>query len=157
MDAFAQKTLRGMSSTFSSLADTLHLPDSMRCCGVGVIEAQVACCRRERKNYYSHTTILRRTQRKFSPHSGLKIPYEELCSSLVHICGAKDLVRYKILERLGCIIGELASSPISVNLNNRSRLVTMTTTSPQVTILFSPSRREAERTIGNDPRGQKNE
>ncbi|CAM9730754.1 unnamed protein product [Scytosiphon promiscuus] len=42
MDTFAQKTMRGVSSTFGTLADTLHLPDSMRCCGVGVIEAQIA-------------------------------------------------------------------------------------------------------------------
>lgn len=41
MDTFAKKTMRGMSSTFGTLADTLHLPDSMRCCGVGAIEAQV--------------------------------------------------------------------------------------------------------------------
>lgn len=41
MDTFAHKTLRGLSSTFGTLADTLHLPDSMRCCGVGAIEAQV--------------------------------------------------------------------------------------------------------------------
>lgn len=41
MNTFATKTLRGMSSTFGTLADTLHLPDSMRCCGVGAIEAQV--------------------------------------------------------------------------------------------------------------------
>ncbi|CAN0106041.1 unnamed protein product, partial [Pylaiella littoralis] len=40
--SFAQKTMRGVSSTFGTLADTLHLPDSMRCCGVGAIEAQIA-------------------------------------------------------------------------------------------------------------------
>eukprot|EP00752_Nemacystus_decipiens_P006009 g5427.t1 len=38
MDTFAKKTMRGMSS----LADTLHLPDSWRCCGVGTLEAQIA-------------------------------------------------------------------------------------------------------------------
>ncbi|CAM9366496.1 unnamed protein product [Ectocarpus fasciculatus] len=42
MDKFARKTLRGVSLTFGTLADTLHLPDSMRCCGVGAIEAQIA-------------------------------------------------------------------------------------------------------------------
>ncbi|CAM9535914.1 unnamed protein product [Ectocarpus sp. 6 AP-2014] len=44
MDGFARKTLRGVSLTFGTLADTLHLPDSMRCCGVGAIEAQIAAC-----------------------------------------------------------------------------------------------------------------
>lgn len=38
MDTFAQKTMRGMTSTFGTLAAVLHLPPG--CCGVGAIEAQ---------------------------------------------------------------------------------------------------------------------
>ncbi|CAM9106650.1 unnamed protein product, partial [Hapterophycus canaliculatus] len=73
MDTLAKKTMRGMSSTFGTLADTLHLPDSMRCCGVGAIEAQIAAAEDIDDGSTSDESVFAYDKDKKKKRSGTKV------------------------------------------------------------------------------------